>query len=102
MANRHERRKAAKLSIVTMSVSDVLAMPSGCAWDGCGRGTKNPDADGWSKLLLYKGRTHTDFMAIAERDMQRDAVLCPEYAAYLDDNLLVNIGGQLRETMGTA
>jgi hypothetical protein len=102
MANRHERRKAAKLSVETMSVSDFMQLPSGCAWAGCGKGTKNPDGDGWSKLLLYKGRTHSDFMAIAERDMQRDAVLCPEHAAYLDHNLLFNIGGQLRETMGAA
>ncbi len=102
MGNRHDRRKAAKLSIVTMSVSDVLAMPSLCAWHGCGKGTTNPDGDGWSKLLLYKGRTHLDFRKIAERDMNRDTVLCPEHAAYLDDNLLIDIGGRLRETMGTA
>ena len=102
MANRHERRRAAKFSVSTMSVSDFLKLPSACAWHGCGKITKNPDEQGWSKLLLYKGRTHTDFMAIADRDMQRDAVLCPEHATYLDDNLLINIGGQLRETTGTA
>lgn len=102
MSNRHERRKAAKLSISTMSVSDFLKLPSGCAWAGCGASTTDPDKQGWSKFLLYKGRTHTDFTEIAERNMQRDAVLCPEHASHLDNALLINIGGQLRETMGTA
>ena len=102
MSNRHERRRAAKLSVSTMSVSDFMKLPSACAWHGCGQTTKNPDGEGWSKLLLYKGRTRTDFMEIENRNMQRDAVLCPEHATYLDDALLINIGGQLRETMGTA
>lgn len=102
MSNRHERRKAAKLSISTMSVSDLLKLPSGCAWAGCGASTTDPDKQGWSKLLLYKGRTETNFLEIDERNMQRDAVLCPKHAAYLDDTLLINIGGQLREKMGTA
>lgn len=102
MSNRHDRRKAAKLSVSTMSVSHYLKLPSGCAWAGCGASTTDPDRQGWSKLLLYKGRTAVDFMKIEERNMQRDAVLCPEHAAHLDNALLINIGGQLRETMGTA
>ena len=102
MANRHERRKAAKLSISTMSVSDFLQLSSMCAWHGCGKTTKNPDAAGWHKLLLYKGETKLNVMEIEDRNMQRDAVLCPEHAAYIDTSLLINIGGQLRETMGTA
>lgn len=102
MVNRHERRKAVKLSGSTMSVSDFLALPSMCAWHGCGKATKNPDATGWHKLLLYKGETKFNVMEMEEKDMNRDTVLCPEHAAYLDQNLLINIGGQLRETVGTA
>ena len=102
MSNRHERRKAAKLSVTTMSVSDFLNLSSICAWHGCGKVTKNPYAAGWHSMLLYKGQPKLNFMEIEDRNMQRDAVLCPEHAAYLDGHLLIDIGGQLRETMGTA
>jgi hypothetical protein len=103
MSNRHERRKAAKIGTTEkMSYEQLDALPSGCAWDGCGALTKSPDEDGWSKMILYKGETTSDFLAISANDMQRDCVLCPQHARQLDDQLLVNIGGQFRMTMGTA
>jgi hypothetical protein len=102
MANRHERRRAAKMTMSTISVSEFLELPSACAWAGCGKATKNPYAAGWHSMLLYKGQPKLNFLEIEERNMQRDAVLCPEHAAYLDEHLLIDIGGRLRETMGTA
>lgn len=102
MANRHDRRRAAKLSVSTVSVSDFLELPSMCAWGGCGKVTKNPYAAGWHSMLLYKGQPKANVLEIENRNMRRDSVLCPEHAAYLDEHLLVDIGGALRETAGAA
>lgn len=102
MANRHDRRRAAKLSISTISVSEFLEIPSICAWHGCGKVTKNPYAAGWHSMLLYKGQPKLNVLEIENRNMQRDSVLCPEHARYLDEHLLINIGGQLRDAVGTA
>lgn len=101
MANRHDRRRAAKITMSTMSVSDFLQMPSICAWQGCGKMTKNPDDAGWHNMLLYKGKPKLSFLEIENHNMQRDTVLCPEHANYLDQNLLIDIGGRLMNTMGT-
>lgn len=101
--NRHERRKGAKLfRLEKMSLDDFLAMPSGCAWDGCHATTSDPDKRGWSKMVLYSGPTHTDFAKIAPELMARDCVLCPEHARYLDEHLLIDIGRRLRNVMGAA
>jgi hypothetical protein len=101
--NRHDRRKGAKLGYIeVMTMSDFLKMPSGCAWDGCGATSVDPDKAGWSKMVLYSGQTHTDFMMVDVRHMARDCVLCPEHANHLDANLLKFIGGKLRNGMGAA
>lgn len=105
MANRHERRRATKImhsEIRMVSVAELAKLPSGCAWEGCGASTRNPDDHGWSKLLLYTGKTKLEFLDIDPQFMTRDCVLCPEHARYLDENLLINIGGQLRHVEGSA
>ncbi|MBO1024097.1 hypothetical protein IPU75_05170 [Ochrobactrum sp. SD129] len=103
MANRYERRRAAKvLKVEKVSHSELMSYPSLCAWNGCGSSTHSPDDNGWSKLLLYKGKTQLNFVKIPPKDMARDAVLCPEHAHYLHQNVLVNIGDYLNETIGTA
>lgn len=103
MANRHERRRAVKLSTMTMmSMEDFLNLGSTCAWEGCCATTPDPDRQGCSKMLVYKGRTQTDFMKIDPRQMARDCVLCPEHARHLDEHLLMDIGGRLRNVQGNA
>ncbi|SFH22918.1 hypothetical protein [Ensifer sp. OV372] len=102
MANRHERRRNAKHSMSTMTVSEFLELPSMCAWHGCGKVAKNPYAAGWHSMLLYKGQPKLNFIEIEERNVQRDAVLCPEHARHLDERLLIDIGGRLRDVQGTA
>lgn len=103
MANRHERRKSVKLMREqTINVEDFINMASMCAWEGCHATTKQPHKHGWSSMLLYKGEPQRDLLAINERLMARDCVLCPEHARYLDEHLLINIGGQLRHVEGTA
>lgn len=103
MANRHERRRAAKLGTMTMmSAEDFCNLGSMCAWEGCCTTTSDPDKGGWSKMLVYKGRTQTDFMKIDPRQMARDCVLCPNHARYLDEHLLMDIGGRLRHVQGSA
>lgn len=77
-------------------------LESMCAWEGCCATTPDPDKRGWSKMLVYKGKTQTDFMEIDPRQMARDCVLCPEHAGHLDGHLLKDIGGRLRHVEGTA
>lgn len=94
MNNRHERRRAAKFaSVQIMDAAELAKMPSGCAWSGCMCNTHDPDKDGWSKLLLYRGRTKFNFMDIAPDLMDRDAVLCPDHAKALHEDVLVNLSG---------
>jgi hypothetical protein len=102
MANRHERRRAAKLFTEKMSVQEFISLPSMCAWAGCRKTTESPDSEGWSKMLLYKGKTQSDIRDIHPADTQRDCVLCPEHARHLDENLMIDIGRRLRVFAGTA
>ena len=92
MSNRHERRRASKIGSVSMlNMSDMKKMISGCAWSGCACSTSDPDKDGWSKLLLYRGTTKPNFMDISPNKMDRDAVLCPEHAKTLHEDVLFNL-----------
>lgn len=92
MANRHERRRAAKIgSLQTVRVAELNDMASNCAWSGCTCRTLDPDKAGWSKLILYRGNTKTNFMDIAPNRLDRDAVLCPEHAKELHEKVLMNI-----------
>lgn len=101
--NRHERRRAAKIgTITTMSVEEFCKLGSMCAWEGCHATTIDPDRQGWSKMLVYKGKTQADLMCIDPRQMARDCVLCPEHAGHLDGHLLKDIGGRPRHVQGTA
>jgi hypothetical protein len=94
MSNRHERRRTAKIgSVQKMSAADLAKIPTGCAWSGCMCNTEDPDKAGWSKLILYRGRTKLDFMDIAPDLMDRDAVLCPDHAKALHEDVLVHLGG---------
>lgn len=102
MANRHERRRTAKMFTSTISIEQFQNMHCICAWRGCGKITKRPSDAGWHSMLLYKGQTKLNFLEIENQNMQRDAVLCPEHSAYLDEHLLIDIGGRLRNTMGAA
>lgn len=102
MSNRHERRRAAKIGAKMMDLSELAALPSGCAWDGCEHFTHDPDKHGWSKLMLYRGKTALDFMEIDPALMDRDCVLCPEHARQLDERFLKDIGGSLRHVQGAA
>jgi hypothetical protein len=102
MANRHQRRRAVRISTRMISIEELMATPCLCAWAGCGKSTNAVKSDGWSNMLLYKGETRSDFMKINLKDSQRDCVLCPEHARYLDAHLLIDIGGHLRPVAGTA
>lgn len=94
MTNRYQRRRAAKIGSVRMiNIGDLAKMPSACAWSGCNCRTNDPDKDGWSKMVLYRGRTKVNFMEIAPAMMDRDAVLCPKHAKALHEEVLVNISG---------
>lgn len=94
MSNRHERRRAAKIGSVRMvDTAELMTYPSGCAWSGCMCSTRDPDKDGWSKLVLYRGCTNMNFLDIAPDLMDRDAVLCPEHAKELHERALVNLSG---------
>ncbi|MFN3847629.1 MAG: hypothetical protein ACK4RZ_17680, partial [Paracoccaceae bacterium] len=57
---------------------------------GCTCITHDPDKEGWSKLILYRGRTKLNFLEIAPKMMDRDTVLCPEHAKALHEDVLVN------------
>lgn len=93
MSNRHQRRKNIKLGrIEIMRVEDFKNLPSKCAWDDCCCVTAKPDEEGWSRMVLYSGKTQENFFDIDPRLMARDCVLCPEHAQHLDANLLINIG----------
>lgn len=83
-------------------MKEYLALDSACAWHGCENSTANPDAAGWSKLLLYKGKTQSNFLKIKRRDLYRDCVLCPEHSSYLDERLLIDLGRALIDTAGAA
>ena len=92
MSNRHERRRAAKhVSIRVMNIDELMKYPSACAWSGCMCSTDDPDKNGWSKLILYRGRTELNFMKIAPGKMDRDAVLCPDHAKALHEDVLVKL-----------
>lgn len=64
--------------------------------------TPDPEKHGWSKLILYAGETQSDFLRIDPRHMARDCVLCPVHALILNENVLVGIGGRLRNAAGNA
>lgn len=94
MSNRHERRRAAKIgSFRMMNTADLKTYRSACAWSGCMCSTHDPDKDGWSKLVMYRGNTKLNFLEIAPGMMDRDAVLCPEHAKALHEEVLMNISG---------
>lgn len=106
MANRHERRKAMKVMrtdarlVAPDDARQFLAPGSECAWEGCKSVTSDHRKDGWSGLLLFSGKFRTNILDITP--MERDCVLCPEHAAYLDEHLLKDIGGRLRNVAGNA
>lgn len=103
MANRHDRRRTAKLvTIQQMTLSELLAIPSGCAWAGCAAHTTNPDGNGWSKMVLYRGKTQSDFLKIDARLMDRDCVLCPDHARELETNLFSKMSTELMNVAGRA
>jgi hypothetical protein len=105
MENRHERRRATKVRKTEqrlMKPEEFINLPSMCAWNGCNVTTTAPHKHGWSSMLLYRGKPQLNFMEIEARLMARDCVLCPEHARYLDERLLIDIGGGLRNIEGTA
>ena len=105
MANRHERRRAMKVRKIEqrlMKPEEFMDLPSMCAWDGCNATTIAPHKHGWSSMLLYKGEPQLNFMEIEPRLIARDCVLCPEHTRHLDQRLLIDIGGGLRNVEGTA
>ena len=105
MVNRHERRRAMKIRKTeeqVMSVEEFVNLPSMCAWHGCFKSTTEPHRHGWSSMLFYKGEPKMNFVEIDPQLMARDCVLCPEHARYLDEHLLLDIGGRLRTVEGTA
>lgn len=105
MSNRYERRRAKKIGKFEqgfMALEDFVSLPSMCAWNGCNATTAEPHKHDWSCMLLYKGEPQLNFSEIDPRLMARDCVLCPEHAQYLDEHLLMDIGGHLRDVEGTA
>jgi hypothetical protein len=104
-SNRHERRKAAVFEKKLMRPSELAAMGSMCAWDGCGAtcGPKEYLPKGWTVLLMFwSARPVLNVLDVPPRDMLRDAVLCREHTDALD-RLLKPLAGRLdREIRGNA
>lgn len=76
-----------------------------CAWDGCTATSRPIDAPlppGWRWLVLFRDTKDTptfhEMLAVADRD----AVLCPEHAGHLHNDLLKDIGQRLDKTEGNA
>jgi hypothetical protein len=84
-----KRGKTLKVEQKTMSVAELAALPSLCAWDGCHESFKGEMPRGWRWLYCYwSPRPHVNFFDIPVEDMDRDAVLCPCHAAKLESKLI--------------
>jgi hypothetical protein len=93
--------KIRKIEERVIKAEEFINLPSICAWDGCSKHTTEPHKYGWSSMLLYKGEPQMNFEEINPRLMSRDCVFCPEHTRYLDEHLLLDIGGRLRSVEGT-
>jgi hypothetical protein len=82
------RKKALLFTRKKMSISELDALPTGCAWNGCWAHFMGNAPKGWKWLLAYESkRPQAHFLAIAAVDVMRDAVLCPIHAQTLDQSL---------------
>lgn len=74
-----------------------------CAWKGCPATTPVNDLplpNFWRWLALYAGPPGVH--PLASRQLDRDAVLCPEHAQMLHLDLLEDIGQRLDHPKGRA
>jgi hypothetical protein len=80
----------AKISeIVTMSMSELNALPYVCSWRGCRAAYRGDMPHGWVYLISYwSKRPHLFFCDIPQRDVSRDAHLCPAHTRELEGFLL--------------
>jgi hypothetical protein len=90
MANRHERRKAAKV-FETKWIPAKQIVWSDCAWKGCTATCKLHEElpSGWSALLLTRSRRAAagSLLDIPPSECLRDTCLCPEHTRLFDSQL---------------
>jgi hypothetical protein len=68
---------------------------SQCAWKDCTATFSLPMPKGWVWLVTYWAPTPQFIIwEVPQRNMSRDAVLCPKHAAALE-RLLTELGGEL-------
>jgi hypothetical protein len=107
-SNRHERRKTMVFEKKIMRVSDIAAVGSICAWDGCDATCTHNENEylpkGWTVLLMFwSGKPVVNIWDdVPPSDMLRDAVLCPEHTRALDGQLKPLASRLDRETQGNA
>jgi hypothetical protein len=79
------------------SPAELAAMGSICAWDGCQATFKGDMPRGWVYLITYWAkRPQLNILDVPQRDMPRDAVLCPKHAHALESQLM-DLGRQINE-----
>jgi hypothetical protein len=60
-----------------------------CAWRNCKQSFSDPMPPGWTYLITFRMTTAIKgVLNFATDKVDRDAVLCPEHAAKLEDLLL--------------
>ena len=74
-----------------VSVAEVAAMGSMCAWQGCARTFEGDMPGGWTWLVTY-------WSPDAEAGKR---LLCPTHAAELE-HLLKDVGNQFKDVAGSA
>src|SRR5215469_7720440 len=97
--NGHERRKAAKVTVLvrdraakvaelkSVRVSDISCP---CAWKGCTAECNLGEEllSAWSALLLTRSRRAAALLEIRPGECLRDTCLCPEHTRLLDSQLV--------------
>lgn len=99
------QRKDRPTRIVTADIPLDQIRGHRCAWRGCREAFPilQDMPPGWRWLLLWPDTgpetpTFNGILAVADRD----AVLCPEHAAALHNEVLEDIGQRLKTTKGSA
>jgi hypothetical protein len=92
MTNRHERRRAAKVSEIQMIPLNQIG-GNMCTWKGCEAVYKtdhNRPLDlppGWSALLLTRSFHVGNLLDLPPGECLRDGCLCPEHTRLFDTQL---------------
>jgi hypothetical protein len=108
--NRHERRKVEASGTAIMTASEIVALDSICAWEGCTAIAHQEKGKvflprGWTSLLMFWSAkpVRNILLDISDGDWRRDAFLCSEHTEALDQQLkpLASLL-TIRKTQGSA